>query len=143
MSSPVSTFKGLVALMEEWAWAAEDTPLPSQQMAAAYTSACAEEMYGPLDEPVVNLVEALNRMDGIRTCFSCCGHNEDPYYIWFNAKSVDAVRPLFDLISPRRGWRIIFGENRDYTFALKGPKGEQAYREAEKLPTAIANRKAG
>jgi hypothetical protein len=36
MSLPVSSYKGLVALMEEWAWEAEDSPLPSQQMADVY-----------------------------------------------------------------------------------------------------------
>jgi hypothetical protein len=136
----ISTYKGLLALMEELAWGAEDSPLPSQQMAAAYTAVCAEDMYGPLDEPVVNLVEALNRVDGIRTCLSCCGHEEDPYYIWFNARSVDAVRPLFGKLRPYRGWSITM-DPKDFTFELQGPKGERAYREADELAAAITDRK--
>ena len=138
------TYKRLVALMKKKALEAEDTPLPSEQMAAAYRKMRANPPWGGelrdthelLDKEVVPLVDAMNAMKGIVTVESCCGHGKDPFYIWFYAESVDTVRPLFEFVSTRRGWRIIF---QDYIFCLKGPKGERAYRESEQLAAAILN----
>jgi len=140
MPSPKCTYKRLVALMKKMALEAEDSPLPSEQMAAVYQRMRANPPWGAapvlLDKEVVPLVGALNGMKGIVTVESCCGHGKDPFYIWFYAESVDTVRPLFEFVSTRRGWRIIF---QDYIFCLKGPKGERAYRESEQLAAAILN----
>ena len=142
MPSPKCTYKRLVALMEKLALEAKDSPLPSEQMAAVYQKMRANPPWGTapvwMDKEVVPLVDALNAMKGIVTVESCCGHGKDPFYIWFYAESVDTVRPLFELVSTRRGWRIIF---QDYIFCLKGPKGERAYREAEQLAAAIVRGK--
>jgi len=137
--------------MEKWAREVEGSPLPSEQMAAAYRKMRANPPWGALrdthellDKEVVPLVAAMNAMEGIVTVESCCGHAEDPFRIWFYAESVNAVRPLFEFVSTRRGWRITFEEHnterdRDYIFCLKGPKGERAYRESEQLAAAILN----
>ena len=142
MPSPKCTYKRLVALMEKLALEEKDSPLPSEQMAAVYQKMRANPPWGAaplwLDKEVVPLVDALNAMEGVVTVESCCGHGKDPFYIWFYAESVDTVRPLFELVSTRRGWRIIF---QDYIFCLKGPKGEGAYRESEQLAVAIVHGK--
>jgi hypothetical protein len=113
-----------------------------RQMAAVYQKMRSNPPGGAaplwLDKEVVPLVVALNAMKGVVTVESCCGHGKDPFYIWFYAESVDTVRPLFELVSTRRGWRIIF---QDYIFCLKGPKGERAYRESEQLAAAIVRGK--
>ena len=146
MPPPKCTYKRLVALMERWA-REEDSPPPSEQMAASYQKMRANPPWGAppvwLDKEVVPLVDAMNARKGIVTVESCCGHGEDPFRIWFYAESVDTVRPLFEFVSTRRGWRITFEEHnsegdRDYIFCLKGPKGERAYRGAEQLADAIA-----
>jgi hypothetical protein len=41
-----------------------------------------------LDKECLDLCVALNRLDGIRTTSSCCGHGKDPYMIWFRAKDI-------------------------------------------------------
>ena len=139
----MSTYKELAAMMEALAWEAEEVP-PSVQMAMAYQEACAEGIiWGDLDREVVGLVEALNRVSGIRTIESCCGHDEDPFNIWFNAKSLDTVRPLYEYIKPFRKWHIFIDRNdfgRSYLFELRGPKGERAYQDAERLSEDILRR---
>jgi len=142
------TYKRLVALMERWA-REEDSPPPSERMAASYRKMRTNPPWGAapvwLDKEVVPLVGAMNAMKGIVTVESCCGHGEDPFRIWFYAESVNTVRPLFEEVSTRRGWRITFEEHnsdgdRDYIFCLKGPKGVMAYPQAVELATAIAHR---
>ena len=142
------TYKRLVALMERWA-REEDPPPPSERMAASYRKMRTNPPWGAapvwLDKEVVPLVGAMNAMKGIVTVESCCGHGEDPFRIWFYAESVNTVRPLFEEVSTRRGWRITFEEHnsdgdRDYIFCLKGPKGVVAYPQAVELATAIAHR---
>jgi hypothetical protein len=152
VSSPVTTFKGLVSLMEEWAWA-EDDPLPSEQMRDAYWKMRVSPTWGYLvenmawaDKEVVPLVNALNIMRGIVTVESCSGHGNASFYICFYAETVNAVQRLFDLISSRRGWRIIFEAvgtegKRSFMFTLKGPMGERAYHEADELAATITDRK--
>ena len=140
------TYKRLVVLMERWA-REEDSPPPSEQMAASYQKMRANPPWGAapvwLDKEVAPLVDAMNAMKGIVTVESCCGHGEDPFRVWFYAESVNTVRPLFEVVSTRRGWRITFEEHnserdRDYIFCLKGPKGVLAYTQAVELAAAIA-----
>lgn len=44
-----------------------------------------------MDAECVDLCDTLNSMKGITTNESCCGHNYQPYRIWFNA---DSLEPL-------------------------------------------------
>ena len=36
-----------------------------------------------LDAPCVKLCQAINRIPGLRTTQSCCGHGKRPFIIWF------------------------------------------------------------
>jgi len=38
--------------------------------------------YGNIDKECEALCDAINRMDGIRTVESCCGHGDHPFMIW-------------------------------------------------------------
>jgi len=42
-----------------------------------------------MDIACVNLVEALNKLPGIKTTESCCGHGENTYNIWFEMDTND------------------------------------------------------
>jgi hypothetical protein len=53
-----------------------------------------------LDPECVELVEAMNNFDGIRTTCSCCGHGKTPFRIFFLADSLDALRPLLYAVDP-------------------------------------------
>jgi hypothetical protein len=139
--------------MEEWGWEAEDSPLPSQQMADVYQKIRATPQWGTLhdapgwaDKEVIPLVDALNNMKGIVTVESCCGHGNDRFNIHFYAESVNAVRPLFELVASRKGWRITFKGNdseggRSFWFFMEGTRGDQAYREADELAAEITGGK--
>ena len=38
-----------------------------------------------MDNECIKLCEALNKLEGIETVESCCGHGKGDYHIWFNA----------------------------------------------------------
>lgn len=59
-----------------------------------------------IDPPILELVEALNRLPGLETLESCCGHGKAPIAIFFRVEEGDA-RGLFLLArsADRRYWR--------------------------------------
>jgi len=46
---------------------------------------------GEMDKECLALCDALNRVPGIRTAASCCGHGKGDYHIWFVADSLEAL----------------------------------------------------
>ncbi len=92
------------------------------------------------------LCEALNRLPGIRTTESCCGHGESPFRIWFMADSLDALPRVaywFDgCHSGEYDWRIIASTDcgmSPISFMAEGPVGDYAGAEiiAEKLTERV------
>ena len=59
-----------------------------------------------MDSECVPLCDALNSLSGIKTFESCCGHGQHPFMIFFNADSIDSLRPLLMEIHDRRGWTV-------------------------------------
>jgi hypothetical protein len=47
-----------------------------------------------LDKECRPLYRAMNKMPGIQTIESCCGHGKDSYRIWFEVKSLKALPAL-------------------------------------------------
>jgi len=43
-----------------------------------------------LDQEIAELVWALNRLPGIKTCSSCSGHRKEPLKIWFDVEDYKA-----------------------------------------------------
>lgn len=42
------------------------------------------------DKACIDLCRALNKLDGVKTYSSCCGHGKDEYRIWFNMDSMSS-----------------------------------------------------
>ena len=62
-----------------------------------------------LDKECVSLVEILNKIDGVATIESCCGHLTAPYRIWFVSNSFSAVGILHRCVDKRYSdgkWKI-------------------------------------
>lgn len=76
-----------------------------------------------MDLECVPLCNALNRLPGIVTVESCCGHGKEPFRIYFTVEKVEALHPLLSAImfTP---WRIHVNRiERDIYFVLEGPTG--------------------
>jgi len=91
-----------------------------------------------IDPEVVTLCQAMNRVPGITTTESCCGHGRQPFAIWFSPASLDVLPGLlywFDRChSGFGGWRVIVYTDcaADHaTFMLEGPAG--AYEQADAI----------
>ncbi len=46
-----------------------------------------------MDRECIKLCKALNKLGGISTIESCCGHNRDPYRIWFWCSDIKFLPP--------------------------------------------------
>ncbi len=57
-----------------------------------------------MDAECVDLCDAINSMKGITTIESCCGHNYQPYRIFFRCTQIPALRFLQSCID-RRYWK--------------------------------------
>lgn len=94
--------------------------------------------YGDIDVECVNLCDAMNLYPGIRTIESCCGHNENPFRLWFMA---DHLKDLPALIYWFAGchcgfynWKVQVTTDCGMSpvhFRIEGPQGEQGYKEAD------------
>jgi hypothetical protein len=95
-----------------------------------------------LDPECLALCVALNKMPGIQTTDSCCGHGKNPYWIFFqptNLASLPRLLYWFDSCHCGcRNWRVIA-----YTdcsadrarFMVEGPVG--AYDDAKHIAELI------
>lgn len=85
---------------------------------------------GDMDPECVALCVEMNRLSGIQTTESCCGHGVAPFQIWFTASRIDDLAPIATLTDGRMGglddWTIKV-ECHDYDgqprFVLEGPVG--------------------
>jgi peptidyl-tRNA hydrolase len=92
-----------------------------------------------LDPECRLLCVALNRLPGITTWSSCCGHGRDPYRIWFDVTHLAALEPVISIAKEDTSerWRIISWDSllAPICFVLEGPQGD--YAGAERLAQAI------
>ena len=62
----------------------------------------------PIDYEIRELIEYMNRVDGIRSVNSCCGHGEMPCQIWFKADNIECVtRFIHKYLYCNPNWRIV------------------------------------
>jgi len=47
-----------------------------------------------MDKEVINLCDALNKLPGVRTVESCCGHGKQPFRIWIKVKDLSNLPPV-------------------------------------------------
>lgn len=99
-----------------------------------------------LDEPCIALCAALNRIQGVRTEASCCGHGEEPFSVWLYATTVAALHLVTRAIDPRygapQGWQLeVLGTDlpeKPVVFRLASTsRGVPAFLEAEQIATLV------
>lgn len=108
---------------------------------------------GTLDHQCVALVQAMNRLEGVETTSSCCGHGEAPYRIWFRVTDyhgkgladlarLTCERYHFDISV---SWQILLNHGdlpgEEVGFLLEGTDwGPEQYKKALDLATEINRR---
>ena len=63
-----------------------------------------------MDAPCVELCDFLNRLPGLETSESCCGHCKTPYHLFFRCDSLDTLTRLGRAVDRRYSdgnWEIV------------------------------------
>lgn len=101
------------------------------------------DIYG-IDKECVALCESINKLKGVYTTESCCGHGKTPYHIFFKVLTLEALKSLvynIDFtITGLKGWKIIALTDSAMCpvyFLLEGPIGRPAYFESLTLSKRI------
>jgi hypothetical protein len=92
----------------------------------------------PLDPEVVSLCGALNKIPGIETIASCCGHGYAAFRIYFVAESIENLKPILERIDESEVWTMrvsMSTGNMEPYFVLDGKTG--SYDEAEALAVEL------
>jgi hypothetical protein len=97
-----------------------------------------------MDLECVKLCTAMNRLPGIETFESCCGHGDRPFKVWFFAESLEVLPALlywFDAChSGVQGWRVYVTTDCAMSpakFEAEGPIGD--YEGATKIAEALSS----
>lgn len=100
------------------------------------------EYEGEIDIECVPLCDVINKLPGIRTIESCCGHDKKDFRIWFEAEDLKYLPPLlyfFDVCHCGfHGWSVLVTTDCGMSpvhFNIKGKVG--AYEEANKIALLI------
>ena len=90
----------------------------------------------------LDLCKALNRISGIRTFESCCGHEKTKYHIFLQARSLEALVPVAYFLDRCHngcdGWYLVAKTDcsmAPITFMIEGPIG--AYDDSKKIARCI------
>lgn len=105
-----------------------------------------------IDEECIDICTAINRLPGLFTIESCCGHGETPYWIWFRLRD-DTPAGLMEGLPALLFWMAHFGEDchdsewqvfvdtdcagLDATFRLEGPVGERGVQESKEIAKCL------
>lgn len=98
-----------------------------------------------MDTECLALCDAMNKMPGIQTVESCCGHGEEEFRIWFMAENLESLPALlywFDgCHSGIYGWSVQVktdcAMSPAFFSARSRSKGEMAYKEANVIADCI------
>ena len=95
-----------------------------------------------MDKEVLELCDAMNRLPGVTTTSSCCGHGNSPYAIFFEAEFQEDVAPVSYFVDAchtgHKGWQVIVRADCAMiyrSFLLEGPVG--AFAESEDIAIHI------
>jgi len=97
-----------------------------------------------MDPECVKLCRAINKIPGLQTTESCCGHGKDKFMIWFEVKSLKKLPILLYYLVPCHvSFRWICRVRTDCAmspvlFVLESEdKGKEAYRQANVIANKI------
>jgi len=103
-----------------------------------------------MDKQCISLCDAINAIPGLKTVDSCCGHNKEPFLIWFHLSDRKKLRFLIVIgrVFDRRyggleGWSCYL-DNCDIAKACPSfridsgsIKGAKAYKDANRIAKNI------
>jgi len=107
--------------------------------------------YDEFDKEVVELCKAMNKIPGIQTIDSCCGHGKDYFRIFFTVEDIETLNHFmwagcYRWWNWRNGFRVQICDgdvNRDLgilKLQLESYEiGEDAYKEVYKMTEGINN----
>lgn len=98
-----------------------------------------------IDPECRDLVLAINKMPGIFTTSSCCGHGKNPYRIFFRINDQVYLPRFLYYTDPchvklSKDWKVIVSTDcgmSPISFMLEGPLGEKAYEESKRIADAL------
>ena len=95
-----------------------------------------------IDKECILLCDAMNKISGIMTLESCCGHKKTNFRIWFSVTNLDNLPQLLYWFDGCHcgfyGWRVLVSTDCGMSpvkFKVEGPKG--GYEEANKIAELI------
>ena len=76
------------------------------------TTSCTNEKELPndVDEQCIGLCNTLNKLPGVSTFESCCGHNKYPFRVWFHCLNINTISRLGRCVERNYSdgnWRIL------------------------------------
>lgn len=97
-----------------------------------------------IDPEVVDLCAAINKIPGVQTIESCCGHGSRPFKVWFVVNDlVDLPHVLYWFDGCHcgfYGWDVVVTTDcakSPVTFKIQGPAGDQGFAEAKEIARLI------
>ena len=98
-----------------------------------------------MDKECIKICDALNKIKGVETLESCCGHGKQPFSVWLKCNNSKQLFPLIRQISHNyadNNWHceaeLTDMENRPVIFHLySDKKGKEAYAEADEIAERI------
>lgn len=92
------------------------------------------------DPECQKIVDSLNRLPGIKTQCSCCGHGHSSFKVWFYADDIFSLKEIGRIADKTNCWICRIAPGAYEMFLLESfNKGQEAYDEAnliaEKLTT--------
>jgi len=92
-----------------------------------------------MDKECIDLCIAMNKIPGIQTYESCCGHGKNPYNIYFLVQDLVYLPTLLKYLN-KKYWTVQIRSSGEFPeFELNGPKGENAYKLSKEIADLISN----
>lgn len=97
------------------------------------------------DPECIAICTAMNRLPGIHTYESCCGHGDHDFWVFLTVDDLYALRPLLYYLDPchcgRYGWQAVAFTDCSLTgqvkFRVEGPTGPDGYEAANHIANRI------
>ncbi len=97
-----------------------------------------------IDKECIPLCDAINKIKGLKTTESCCGHGKDEFRIWFSVNKDNELELLLYYIDSCHvgfNWEVKLHTDCSMCKPKYGlyslTKGKKAYKEANKIAKAI------
>ena len=99
-----------------------------------------------MDPECVALCVAINKLPGLRTTESCCGHGKHGFWIWLVADDVASLVPLNYWLdrchSGHYGWQLAVSTDCSHDpesvrFWIQGPTDAEGYKQADEIAALI------